>query len=300
MLISGFFLWKSEKIDVWHIVKIVLEFYFYVLLCYGLSFALVKGKTFDSDEFLKTILGLFFEKSWFVSAYLLVYIFHPFINKLFKLDNYKMAVTFMIIITIVWSIVPSMTAGTFYLNRFLSLLCLYCYGAFLRLGKESASKWYNKKTGLMLFLINLGFIATYQLVMSIISISHTDMAYMISWFISRHSIFMILCISGLMMLVSLAKPIYSRPINFLAGFTLGIYLIHDNDSLRDYYWKTLFRSQDYCSSNAMLWHILMCVALIFSICLVIDIFRKYVLENPLITLLKKIFSKKKKEEVIQA
>ena len=300
MFISGFFLWKSEKIDPWHIVKIVLEYYFYSFLCYGLSFVLIKGKSFDADEFLRVSLGLFYERAWFVSAYLLVYIFHPFINRLFKLENFKLAVKFMVIITIVWSIIPSFTAGTFYLNRFTSLLCLYCYGAFLRLSKESSMRWYNKKTGLMLFLISLGVIATYQLIMSIVTINHRDMAYMISWFISRHSIFMIPCVFGLMMLVSFAKPIYSRPINFIAGFTLGIYLIHENDALRNYYWNTLFRSQDYCNSNAMLWHVLMSVALVFFICLAIDILRKYALENPLIALLKKVFKKKEKEKIAEA
>ena len=299
MMISGFFLWKSEKVNAFHIVKLVLEYYFYILLFYGLSFVLVDGKQFDSDEFLKTIFGLFFERSWFVSAYLLVYLFHPFINKLFKLENYSLAFKFMIIITVVWSIVPSITAGTFYLNRFLSLFCLYCYGAFLRLSKESGQKWFNKKTGLLMLFINLGIIFVFQLIMSLISISHHDMAYMINWFISRHSLFMILMVFGLMMLLSMAKPIYSKPVNFIAGFTLGIYLIHDNDSLRNYYWKVLFRTQDYCSSANMLWHLVMSVAIVFALCLIIDIFRKYALETPLFLLFDR-FKRKKKEELPQA
>ena len=299
MMISGFFLWKSEKINALHIVKLVLEYYFYIFLLYGLSFALVDGKQFDSDEFLKTIFGLFYERSWFVSAYLLVYLLHPFINKLFKLENYSLAFKFMLIITVIWSIVPSITAGTFYLNRFLSLFCLYCYGAFLRLSSESGQKWFNKKTGLLLFFIDLGVIFVFQLTMSIITINHRDMAYMISWFTSRHSIFMIFMVFGLMMLLSLAKPIYSKVVNFVAGFTLGIYLIHDNDSLRNYYWKVLFRTQDYCDSANMLWHALMSVAIIFTICLVIDIIRKYALENPLFLLIDKI-KNRKKEELPQA
>ncbi len=296
MMISGFFLRKSEKIDVMHIIKLIAEYYFYIFLTYGLSFALIPGKAFDSNELLHTVFGLFFENAWFVSAYLLVYIFHPFINKIFKDDNYKNALIFMIIITVVWSIVPTLTAGTFYLNRFLSLLCLYCYGAFLKLAKDNQKKWYNKKVGLVLLSSGFGFIATYQVVMSIVCLSHPDMTYMISWFTSRHALPMIIMISGLMMLFSLAKPIYSRVINFVAGFTLGIYLIHESQALSSYYWFSIFRVQDYVSTYDMLWHCLMTVSLMFVCCLAIDVFRKYALEMPLFKLVDFIKNKNNHKE----
>ena len=300
MFISGFFLRKSERIDPWHIVKIVLEYYFYIFLLYGLSFAFT-DKAFSSDELLNTFLSLFLDKLWFVPAYLLVYIFHPFINKLFKDDNYKLSISFMITITIVWSIIPSFTAATFYLNRFLSVLCLYCYGAFLKQAKDTNQKWFNKKTGWLLFLINFGIIFIFQLVMSLVSITHIDMAYMISWFISRHSIFMILMISGLMILIAFAKPLYSRVINFLAAYTLGIYLLHEYDGLKNYYWYQVFRVQNYCFDANILWHLLMCVSLIFFIGLAVDVIRKYALETPLFMLIKKIASKfKHKEQPVEA
>ena len=291
MMISGFFLRKSERINVWHIVKLLLEYYFYSFLGYGLSFALME-KSFNAEELLHASLGLFYEQMWFVSAYLLVYLFHPFINKLFKEDNFKSASIFLLLITVVWSIIPSITAGTFYLNRFLSVFCLYCYGAYLNLAKEMNRKWYTKKVALIMLLSGGGFIVIYQVIMSVISISHPDMAYMINWFTSRHALPMIVMVSGVMMLTSIAKPFYSRIVNYLSSFTLGIYLIHENEFLKDYFWHKLFRVQDYANSNNLYWSVIMAVAIIFFGCIAIDMVRRYAFEMPLFSLLHKLFTKK--------
>ncbi|MDY6429651.1 MAG: acyltransferase [Bacilli bacterium] len=291
MMISGYFLRKSQKVNVMHMVKLILEYYFYIILGYGLSFALVPGKTFDSNEFLRVIFPLFFEESWFVPAYLLVYLFHPFINKIFTESNYKSAFTFIVLITVVWSIVPTFTTAQFFLNGFISVFCFYCYGAFLKLAQDVGKKWYNKKTAWRLFFIGLGVILLYQTIVTIIACYNIDTAPAAEGFTTRFSFLMILMVMGLIMLVSLSKPFYCRPLNFVAGFTLGIYLIHDNIFLRDYYWHTLFRTQDFTSTNLMIPHLLMCLAIIFCLGLVIDVTRKYALEGPLFKLINRVVDK---------
>lgn len=67
--------------------------------------------------------------------------------------------------------------------------------------------------------------------------------------------------------------IKSRVINILSSTTLGVYLIHDNNFIREYLYKILgFQNISY--SSTILVKVLLCSLLIFSLCSIIELLRK--------------------------
>ena len=68
-------------------------------------------------------------------------------------------------------------------------------------------------------------------------------------------------------------------INYLAKYTFGIYLIHDNPLLRDLIWQSLFETTQYQNSPYILLHFLLCTVIIFITCAFIDFLRSVTVER---------------------
>lgn len=296
MMISGYFLANSSKIKWNKIIKLLLTYYFYILLFYFLSLIL-KINEFSFEELFKTIFALFFEKSWFVPIYILIYLFHPFINKIFDNSSYKTQTIFVILLTICWSVIPTLFLGNFGLNNLVSLFCCYCYGVYLRRSKEINVKWYNKKVAIWTLLVSASLMLLSVLFISLLSEKYPSLYDLRLHFYSRQSILTILLSASCICLTSLSKTFYCKPINFVSGFSLGIYLIHDNDSIRNYLWHDVLRVQDLYSNNLLPLIMIGIVLGIFVACLIIDIFRTYIIEKPVFFAINKIRSTKRQKDL---
>ena len=86
----------------------------------------------------------------------------------------------------------------------------------------------------------------------------------------------VLLVSSLVLLIDKTKPFVSKPINFIAGSSLGIYLIHDNsDFVRKILWQDIFNVNQYFSNPFMIFYVLGICMIIFIVCLFIDLVRRY-------------------------
>lgn len=296
MMISGFFMIDSTKFSLEKAVKIVLESFFYIIAFYFLSLAIGEIQ-FSWKEFYKTFLFLFFGFNWFVVNYLLIYIFHPFINKLLKSFSNKEMAVFISLLFIFWSIVPTFTLGSFEMNNLISLFTLYCFGAFLNSLKNSKSRFFTKKTGLLLVAINITMIIVSIISLNFIGSRVPAINDYSTHFLSRSSLFVIALSAGIIICCANAKPFYFRPINFAASFSLGIYLIHDNENFRSYMWRELIRVPNYATGDLLIPHLLISVAVVFVACMLIDCARYYLLEKPAFFVFYKIADKIRKKNM---
>ncbi len=84
-----------------------------------------------------------------------------------------------------------------------------------------------------------------------------------------------------------------KVINFLAGTTFGMLLIHDHNFFRPYCWYNVFHTPDWWYSNKFIIRVGFCVFCIFVAGAIIDTLRKYLLEKPIFSIpqLKKILNK---------
>lgn len=75
--------------------------------------------------------------------------------------------------------------------------------------------------------------------------------------------------------------ITNNTINAVAGNTLGIYLIHDNEFMREYMYKNIFKMtlENNWFTTSMLHRLPIYVLIVFIVCLTIEMLRKKLFER---------------------
>jgi len=79
-MISGFFMVYSTKVSISKIVRLALTALFFMITFYFISIS-VGTIEFSWKGLYLSVMFIFFGEYWFVVTYLLIYIFHPIINK---------------------------------------------------------------------------------------------------------------------------------------------------------------------------------------------------------------------------
>ena len=91
------------------------------------------------------------------------------------------------------------------------------------------------------------------------------------FFVLLTSIFLILFFSNL-------DIKYNKYINIVSSTTFGIYLIHDNGSVRNFLWNNYFRLFEITKSKDLILNSIGIIFSIFFICMIIDLIRKFIIE----------------------
>ena len=134
----------------------------------------------------------------------------------------------------------------------------------------------KKKYLLLTFILSILFLVTSVVLIRLLSLKISSLNGKSLYFYGRNSILTVLLVSSLVLLIDKTKPFVSKPINFIAGSSLGIYLIHDNsDFVRKILWQDIFNVNQYFSNPFMIFYVLGICMIIFIVCLFIDLVRRY-------------------------
>ena len=91
--------------------------------------------------------------------------------------------------------------------------------------------------------------------------------------------FFILLVSILLLLFFSNLNIkYNKYINIISSTTLGIYLIHDNPSVRTFLWTSYFKLFEITGGKNLILSSIKIIFTIFFICMIIDLIRKFIIE----------------------
>lgn len=281
ILITGYFMIKS-KFSFKKLVLLITSVNFYYLLSVVIGYYL-KIDYFDFT-FKNIVLSFFsciFNRYWFITAYLIIYIFSPYINKFIKSISKNQLKKFLLISLLIWSIIPTFFGLVYnssetllYYSRLIWLLVMYFVGAYIRL---YSLNYYNSNKRIIKTII----ICLLVLIVSIIIISKyinvfkkigtTEVAYL--WTPNNIVMFILsISIFGLFMKLEIKSNLI---INALASTTLGIYMIHDG-LLNKFIWKNIFNTFDKLNSNYLLFYIIIDSAIIFLVCFLFEFIRKQV------------------------
>lgn len=278
IIITGYYM-VNKKTNKKSIAKLIFEtiFYSYLILILYLKFSPHK----QYSTILKLCTPITSDSHWFITAYILLYISIPFINKLIENLDKKQFAQLNIFFIICFSIFPSIFILLHYFSAYTWFVALYCIGAYLRLYKDNI-KFRDSNIILILSIISLIFIVIIQIQYktSFINLNYT-------------SNFLSLLISiGIFMLFINFKDFKSIIINSIASSTFGIYLLHDNFLVRDFIWKKLHIEDFMVEKHFWIREILL-VLTIFVIGLVIDKLRQICIEKPIFKLWNRIETKNK-------
>ena len=309
VLITGYFSIKG-KFSIHKLIKLILEVNFYYILTSiaakeYLNIVSGGGVTLSIFTSLKNYFLMFFSvtfnRYWFITAYILVYILSPYLNKFINSlnkDNHKQL---LIILITIWSIIPTIfglfnnsTESLLYYNRFIWMIILYIFGAYIRLYQM---KMFKKRIYSIILAISsfilmvLGIVVIFQFKNFFLKIGTNQVAY----FWPPNSILMLfLSISVFEFFLNL-KIKNNKIINLFASTTLGIYMLHDGP-LASILWGKIFKTLNCINNKYFLFFILFHTLLIFVIGAFIDLIRQLIEKYTInIFLDSKIFKKFEKK-----
>lgn len=265
IIISGYFNIMSE-FKVSKIFKIYLQTIFYSIVI-SIIFMGVGLTKINLKNLLFTFFPIMMQTWWFVSIFLVLYIFSYYINKLLKnlsFDEYTKLVIIMSFIFVVWPSIPKFAPidnqSGYSLYNF---IFLYIIGAYIKLFFED--KHINK-----LILINSFIIL--GMTLSIINIA---MSFSYGYYFAKNSYnFIIVVIMSVMFFLIFKQiNIKNKFVNKVASLTFGIYLIHDHPFVRDNLYKWL-NYNDYFNKSTFFIYTLFIVLIIYFFSSLIELFRK--------------------------
>ena len=272
VLISGYFLVssKSVSVDFRKTFRFWTQVLFYSLVLFVISISLGREQvTFNGVK--KAIMPVTFNMWWFASVYFILFLLHPYINKLLKSMTGKEYRGVMGALLLLWSVIPTVTGDPFFSNILIEMFIVYVIGGYIRL--HGFSEKIKCRHYFMLFFgsllaIYLSYVAIILVGTRVPSVADSNM-----YFYGRVKVPMLLCAVCIFMAFIKMKPFNSKIINTIATGTFGVYLLHDSHALRDFIWKDTFNCVAFQESNMIIPYSLFVTVIIFVICCFIDIVR---------------------------
>jgi surface polysaccharide O-acyltransferase-like enzyme len=240
VFISGYFL-SDSKIRPSRIFQLICQVYFYTIL---ISLAMMIAGTYvvrPNDSVYKIVQYIFpisSEHYWFVTAYVIMYIFAPVMNAAVRQLSRKQLKA-IIIALLIWfcfikSFVPVMFVTDHAGYDFGWLMVVYLVAAYIR--KYDVKVFYNARNSALVFLFSCVMIAAMSIGLYYINLVRGGFAYY-SEVPFHHNFFFTLTGSlGLFSFFRYMKVKENKAadvIRFVAPFTFGVYLLHMHIEMKD-------------------------------------------------------------------
>lgn len=285
ILVTGYYQVESnfKQSKIWSLLN-ANWFYRVLIVILLLTFNIV---SIDKVSLIKEIFPINLNEYWFFKNYLLLYCLTPFINKEIEKLNKSTYQKMIIVSFIIFSIVPSVTGGSYFDNSGFTLyqfVFLYMVGAYLK--KYPLSKSYifkvmskNMYKLILIFILFTCVFSNYILYKYSMSVSSVNTVLgEISSYVSRAST---LYNNPFVIIQSICffeyfgtLTIKNRYINKLASLVFGIYLIHDNNFSRGLIYAYLKINDGPIYSYKFIFYVFFIAVLIYAICAVIEYIRQ--------------------------
>lgn len=277
IIITGYFSINSNKpFKLNKLIRLVLEVFFYSFGIY-LIFLKLGYIDFNFKELLINIFPILFEKYWFITAYVSLYIITPFINKLLNNFNQKDYVRFLLFGFLILSLMHTFTTRELYFNNLFDFIFYYSIGGYLMMYKNNI---FSKKKYITYVIYSC-------IILLLLSVLFFDIISLKISIFGKYSTYFFLKPSPLILFLSIAifnlfaklNIRSSKIINLISSCVFGIYLIHDNNYIRSVLWSKIFHVSNYVDSNLLILYMFGSVLLVFVVCLVIEFIRKNTIER---------------------
>lgn len=280
VLISGYFMVKSI-FTIKKLLIVVGQTYFYALGILILFTTILTPVTaINKVDIKKSIFSLSYGSYWFVTCYVVLMILSPYINILIDNMSKKMHQRLIWVLMFVWVIVPSVFMENLWkFNELGWFVALYIIAAYIRKYIDLTETKYRKN-------VILALMSSILLVLSVVIMGYVGQVYSIGEFLSKrrwysglNSVLVVVLSVELLLVFLRMKKREIRIINIIASAMFGVYLIHDNFILRPYIWRYIFKNQEMYGSQYLIVHAICTISIIFVVCTIIDLIRKYTVEK---------------------
>ncbi len=272
VLITGYFMCTSQ-ITLQKFLKLVLEILFYNITIYFI-FVFTSYIKFDWIVFLKTIIITRIISDGFISCFLLFYLCIPFLNLFVNRLTQKQHKCLILLCLFIYSFfgtMPGFEIRTNYVSWFCVLFFISSYIRLYPFDHKNDTKYWVRASLLVIFLACLSvFTVTYfklpLYAYGLVSDSNAFLAVIIAF-----------CTFNLFNSINLP---YNKWINWIGGSTLGVLLIHANSgTMRQWLWMDTIQCVEHFNVPYYALYAIICVLIIFTICIIIDRIRILTIER---------------------
>ncbi len=278
VLISGYFLINSKTLAL-NFKKLMIfwgQIFFYSILILVVSYVL-EPNLLNVKDVIKAVFPITFSVWWFASTYFVLFLIHPYINKLLYALDIKQYNRLVIMLTVCWCIIPTFTNTNFQSNQLFEFIYLYIIAGYIRIYENNI----KLKTQHCFALFGLFTLITYLSCVFFIY-AGTKFEFLSSlslYFYGRNKLPTLLRAIFIFIAFIKIKPFNNKIINKISSATFGVYLLHDNPILRKYLWIDLFQNATFQNSNWIILYSIGVCLLIFVICVIIDLIRQKSVEK---------------------
>ena len=270
VMLSGYFLINSKVLNLRRLFNLWARIFFYSVIIYSL-FLTVGHEKLSLKTALDVLMPLtrnYNRQWWFASIYLMMYLVHPYINRLihtFTREEYR---KFLILIGLCWCVIPALTNSDFGANNTINFVCLYCFAGYVRL---YADDFRNRNYILCgAALIGINFLSAY--VLDTLGQHH-------NYFFGMMGPFTVLAALCLLIGFRNLNIKYHKDINTIASATFGVYLIHDNIFVRPFIWLEFFRNASFQNSPYLIPYSLAVILIVYSSCTILELLRSKIFKT---------------------
>lgn len=283
VMISGYYLINdsSGPLKLNKLVKFLGQVFFYSMAIYLIS-ALTGVYEVGMKSFIKALFPITFAQWWFASAYFVLYLLHPFLNRLLQGIDKSLYQKFLLLLVVCWSVIPTFTTSSYQSNSLLWFITLYSISGYIRLYGLN-SKFTTKHYCVVLLICS---VLTYMssVVFTVLEKKWRIFSTYVTYFYEQEKITTLLIALCLFMVFATLKMNYSKWINHVASATFGVYLLHDNKFARLLLWIELFNNSQYQESMLLIPYSIIAVTMVYIVCTLIDLLRQQVVEKPLMVM----------------
>ncbi len=273
VLISGYFLctaqFKAKRVSyVW------AQTVFYSVLLYAI-FGM--DGDFSVLRLASKAIVLTMNRYWFVTAYLLMYLVSPFLNKAIhamdKRAHFMCCVVLLGVFSVLHNVVYFSDFGFLHDGySFLWFCILYVVAAYVHLHVKV-----DKKSGLWGIIIYI--LSTLVTAIGYSVVRWKNIGLPDSFFFAYNGVLAVVSALGLLMAFrSLSCGAgMARGVSFLAPLTFGVYLIHDHPAVRPILWGWL-KPSAFANNGWMVLYYLLCVLGVFLACCIVEWLRQRIFQ----------------------
>lgn len=286
VFLTGYFNEKKENVNLKRCFKLIGEVWFYKALIVGLFLVLNLVKI-NKITIIEELLPLDFNNYWFINSYLILYLLSPFLNKVIKNMSEKEFFKFLLILLLLFTILPIISQGRIISNNGSNLtnfIIIYYLGAFFHKYPISQNYYFKKLSRknlqriliisfFMFTIINISLNCLGERIYSIDNNLFQYVGRIIQINYTLYSNPIVIIQSCCYCLLFETFKFNNKFINFIAGSTFGVYLIHDNHLMRQviYKWVDYVKTPSTIKSLGIL---LLSTIIIFTICFIIETIRR--------------------------
>lgn len=274
ILISGYFMVESTY-KVKKLYSLLFQIFTYSIAISSILI-IIGVIPFSIKNMIYAILPTITSQYWFATAYVILYLFTPYLQLLVMAMTKKQHGMIISILLFIWSIIPTILLGNPGYSNLGWLICIWLIAAYIRLYHNHSLNYIKVWHGILcLLIIVLMTIGIYYIGSNDIFIQE-NAVYL---FAEMNKVPAVIC--SLLLFLGF-KNIHiknSNWINNLAGCTFGVYLLHDNPQIRSFLWEQICQNQNYVDSPWFVIHLIVCVIIVFICGIVVEMLRKKLINS---------------------